>query len=97
MAFWTVKAACKKDGERLFIGACSDRTKGNVFQRKEGRFRFSVRNKLFILRLMKHWNKLPGGVVDASSSEEVKIKLGEASYNLIYFLPMAEDLVLYSL
>ena len=38
-AFEYLKGAYKKDGERLFTKACSDRTRGNGFKLKEGRFR----------------------------------------------------------
>jgi len=31
-AFQYLKGACKKDEDRLFSGACSDRTKGNDFK-----------------------------------------------------------------
>ena len=38
-AFQYLKGAYKKAGEGLFTRACSDRTRGNGFKRKEGRFR----------------------------------------------------------
>ena len=39
-AFQYLKGAYKKGpGERLFARACSDRTRGNGFKLKEGRFR----------------------------------------------------------
>ena len=34
---------------------------------KEGRFRLDVRGKLFIVRVVRCWNRLPRGVVDAPS------------------------------
>ena len=37
-AFQYLKGAYKKDGDRLFSRACSDRTRGNSFKLKEGRF-----------------------------------------------------------
>ena len=39
-AFQYSKGAYKKDGDRLFSKACCDRTKGNGFKLKEGRFRY---------------------------------------------------------
>ncbi|GAB0209544.1 hypothetical protein GRJ2_003420100 [Grus japonensis] len=38
-AFQYLKGAYRKDGEGLFIRACSDRARGNSFKLKEGRFR----------------------------------------------------------
>ena len=37
--FQYLKGAYKKAGEGLFTRACSDRTRGNGFKLKEGRFR----------------------------------------------------------
>jgi len=42
-----MKGGYKKDGERLFTKACIDRTRGNGFKLKEGRFRLVVRKKFF--------------------------------------------------
>jgi len=41
-AFQYPKGACKKAGEGLFTRACSDRTWGNDFRLKEGRFRLDT-------------------------------------------------------
>ncbi|GAB0183761.1 coagulation factor XIII A chain [Grus japonensis] len=48
-AFWYLKEAYRKDGEGLFIRECSDRTRGNGFELKEGRFRLDVRKKFFTI------------------------------------------------
>ena len=42
-AFQYLKGAVRKDGEGLFIRACSDRTRGNGCKLKEGRFRLGIR------------------------------------------------------
>ena len=66
-AFQYLKGAYKKDGDRLFSRACSDRTRGNGFKLKEGRFRLDIRRKFFMMRVVKHWKRLPREVVDDPS------------------------------
>ncbi|KAK4815392.1 LOW QUALITY PROTEIN: hypothetical protein QYF61_001380, partial [Mycteria americana] len=68
-AFHFLKGAYKKDGDKLFSRACCDRTRGNGFKLKEGRFRLDIRKKFFTVRVVKHWNRLPREVVDAPSLE----------------------------
>ena len=58
MAFQYLKGAYKKDGEGLFIRECSDRTRGNGFKLKEGRFRLGIRKKFFTMRVVRNWNRL---------------------------------------
>ena len=64
-AFQYLKGADKKDGEGLFVRECSDRTRGNSFKLKEGRFRSDIRKKFLTVRVVRHWNRLPREVVDA--------------------------------
>jgi len=42
-AFQHVKGAYKKAGEGLFTSACSDRTSGNGFKLREGRFSLDIK------------------------------------------------------
>ena len=44
-AFQYLKGAYKKDRDRLFIRACCNRTRGNNFKLKEGRFKLGMRKK----------------------------------------------------
>ncbi|KFW10561.1 hypothetical protein N327_12162, partial [Fulmarus glacialis] len=82
-AFQYLKGAYKKDGDRLFSRACYDRTRGNGFKLKEGRFRLDIRKKFFTMRVVKHWHRLPREVVDAPSLETFKVRLDGALSNLI--------------
>ena len=83
VAFQYLKGACKKDGDKLFNRACCDRTRGNGFKLKEGRFRLDVRKKFFTVRVVRHWNRLPREVVDAPSLEAFKARLDGALSNLV--------------
>ncbi|KAK4827590.1 LOW QUALITY PROTEIN: hypothetical protein QYF61_019492 [Mycteria americana] len=83
VAFQYFKGAYRKDGEGLFIRECSDRTRGNRFKLKEGRFRLDIRKKFFAVRVVRHWNRSPREVVDAPSLELFKTRLDEALSNLL--------------
>jgi len=52
-AFQYLKGAYRKDGEGLFTRSCSDRTRGNSFKLKEGRFRPNTRKKFFTVRVVR--------------------------------------------
>ena len=77
-AFQYLNGACKKDGEGLFTRACSDRTRGNGLKLKEGRFQLDVRKKLFTVRVVRPWNRLPREAVDAPTLEVFKARLDGA-------------------
>ncbi|GAB0188388.1 hypothetical protein GRJ2_001304100 [Grus japonensis] len=82
-AFQYLKGAYKKAGEGLFTRACNNRTRGNGFKLKEGRFRLDIKKKFFSMRVMRHWNRLPREAVDVPSLEVFKARLDEALGNLI--------------
>ncbi|PKU39467.1 hypothetical protein llap_10230 [Limosa lapponica baueri] len=81
--FQYLKGAYKRDGEGPFIRECSDRTRGNGFKLKDGRFRLDLRKKFFNVRVVRHWNRLPREVVDAPSLEVFKARLDGALSNLV--------------
>lgn len=67
-----LKGAYKQEGDRLFTWYDSDRTEGNGFKLKEGRFRLGVRRKLFSQRVVRHWLRLPRETADVPSMEVSK-------------------------
>ncbi|GAB0180301.1 hypothetical protein GRJ2_000495400 [Grus japonensis] len=83
VAFQYLKGTYRKAGEGLFIWECSDRTRGNEFKLKEGRFRLDIRKKFFHVRVVRHWNRLPREVVDAPTLEVFKARLDGSLGNLI--------------
>ncbi|GAB0188767.1 hypothetical protein GRJ2_001342000 [Grus japonensis] len=82
-AYRYLKGAYRKDGQGLFMRECSDRTRGNGFKLKEGRFRLDVRKKFFTVRVVRHWTRLPKEVVAAPSLEVFKTRLDEALGNVV--------------
>ncbi|KFP57800.1 hypothetical protein N322_12596, partial [Cariama cristata] len=82
-AFQYLKGAYMRDGNRLFSRVCCDRTRGNGFKLKKGRFRSDIRKKFFTMRVVKHWNRLPREVIEGPSLEAFKVRLDEALSNLI--------------
>jgi len=77
-AFQYLKRTYKKAGEGLFRRGCSDRTRGNGFKLKEGRFRLGIRKKFFTVRVLRHWHRLPRVSVDGPSLEVFKARLDGA-------------------
>jgi len=82
-AFQYLKGAYKKAGQGLFTRACRDRTKGNGFKLREGRFRLDIRKKFFTMRVVRHCNRLPREAVAAPSLEVSKARLDGALSNLM--------------
>ncbi len=78
-----LKGNYKRKEDRFFSRFCGDRTRGNDFKLKEGRFRLDIKKKSFTVRVARHWNRLPRVVVDAQSLETFKVRLDQAPGNLI--------------
>lgn len=66
----------------VFSRACSDRTRGDGFRLKVGKFRLDIRKK-FTVRVVRTWKRLPR-VVDTPSLEMFKAMLDRALSNLVW-------------
>ena len=78
-----MKGAYKQEGGHLFTRVDGDRTRGNGFKLREGRFRLDIRRKFFTQRVVTHWNRLPKEVVDAPSLDAFKSMLDVALGSLV--------------
>ena len=54
VAFQYLKGAYKQEWEWLFMRVDNDRTRGNGFQLRQGRFRLDIRRKFFPHRVVTH-------------------------------------------
>ena len=64
----------------------SDRTRGNGFKLRQGRFRLDIRRQFFTQKVVTQWNRLPKEAVDAPSLEAFKARLDVALGSLVCWL-----------
>jgi len=65
LVFQYLKGVYRQDRENTFSKPCCDRTRGNGFKLREGKFRLDIRKKFFTISVMKHW--LPRKAVEDPS------------------------------
>ena len=64
VAFQYFKGVYKHEGNQLFTKVDHNRTRGNGFKLKEGRFTLDVSQKFFTESVVRCWHRPPKEVVD---------------------------------
>ena len=67
----------------LFPVACSDRTRSNGLKFEQRKFHTNMQNNFFMVRVMEHWNRLLGDVVESPSMEIFKTHMEAYLRNLL--------------
>jgi len=86
VAFQYLKGAYKKDGDKLFSSTCCDRTRGNGFKLREGRFRSDIRKKVFTTRVVEQVAQR-GGRCPIPRNSQGQVGLGSEQPDLVEDVP----------
>lgn len=88
--FQFLKGNYKKAGKGLFISECSDRLSCRSFNLKDSQNVLDSGKKFFLMRVVRHWNRLPREDVAVLSLEIFKARLdGALSIQWKVSLPIA--------
>ena len=61
----------------------SDRTRGNGFKLRQGRFKLDIRRRFFTQRVVTHWNRFPKEVLDILPLDAFKARLDMSLGSLV--------------
>jgi len=64
---------------------CRDKTRGNRFKLKEGKFSLDTRKKFFAMKVVRPWLRLPREAMAAPSLAVFKARLDGALSNLVWW------------
>lgn len=62
--------------------------KGNDFKLKEGRFKLDIRKRFSVVRVVRHWHRLPEEAMDASCNTSLLLPTSEVTSGLLFWLWM---------
>ncbi|GAB0181377.1 hypothetical protein GRJ2_000603000 [Grus japonensis] len=71
--FQYLKGGYKEDRGSLITRSHMEKTKGNGYKLHQERFHLDIRNNIFTVRTINHWNNLPRDVVESPSLEVFKM------------------------